>query len=98
MEQKFLRGEFSSRVDIRIVKSSCPQKEINRKIWHLNPGTKVRLYVGNVKPSLPLPFLSTLLYPEIWEYELDIEVIASDNETQTQWEYFRELSLTRGRK
>jgi hypothetical protein len=39
--------------------------------------------------------LPWLLYPEIFDYELNIEFIASDSLTLDQWEYFRELSLAR---
>ena len=98
MEHSFIKGEFSSRVDIRIFESRCPQEEIRRKIWYLSPGTKVRIYVGKVKPTLPLPTQPYLLFPEIFDYELDLEINAEDNQTQIEWEHFRDLSLTRGRK
>jgi len=82
-----------SRVDIRIFESTCPQKEIWRKIGHYSAGTNVRIYVGKVKPTLPLPTIEGLLYPFMWYYELNIEVCAANESTLQQWEHFRELSV-----
>ena len=83
-----------SRIDIKVVESRCPQNDVWRKVWGINPGTKVRLYVGKVKPTLPLPTLSQIpMYWEMWDLELDIEIIAADEITLAQWQYFRELSL-----
>lgn len=82
-----------SRVDIRIDESRCPQNDVWRKVFHLQAGTKVRIYVGKVKPTLPLPMLPMLLYPFMWYYELNIEISAADDNTLQQWEYFRELSM-----
>jgi hypothetical protein len=83
----------NSRVDIRIGESTCPQNEIWRKVFHLQAGTNVRIYVGKVKPTLPLPMLPMLLYPFMWYHELNIEISAADDNTLQQWEYFRELSM-----
>lgn len=82
-----------SRVDIRISESTCPQHDIWRKVWCIQAGTNVRIYVGKVKPTLPLPMLPTLLYPFMWYYELNIEISAADDNTLQQWKYFRELSM-----
>ena len=81
-------------VGIKVVESRCPQNDVWREIWHLAPGTKVRLYVGTVKPTLPLPTLSPIpMYWEMWDNELDIQIIAADDWTLQYWEYFRERSL-----
>ena len=81
-------------VGIKVVESISPQHEVWREVWHLAPGTKVRLYVGSVKPTLPLPTLSPIpMYWEMWDNELDIQIIAADDWTLKYWEYFRELSM-----
>jgi hypothetical protein len=81
-------------VGIKVVESRCPQNDVWRKVWCIQAGTKVRLYVGSVKPTLPMPTLSQIpMYWEMWDNELNIEIIAADARTLAYWEYFRELSL-----
>ena len=81
-------------VGVKVVESRCPQNDVWREVWHLTPGTKVRLYVGTVKPTLPLPTLSQIpMYWEMWDNELEIEIIAADEITKSYWEYFRQISL-----
>ena len=83
-----------SRIDIRIVESDCPNNDLWRKVWHLSAGTRVRVYVGKVKPTLPLPTLSQVpMYWEAWNNELEIEIAAEDDRTLAQWKYFRDLSM-----
>lgn len=83
-----------SLVGIRVLDTTCPQKEVWRKVWAIQPGTRVRLYVGTIKPTLPLPTLSQVpMYWEIWDNELEIEIIAADEITKSYWEYFRQISL-----
>jgi hypothetical protein len=88
-------GKISqSLVGIRVLDTTCPQKEVWRKVWAIQPGTKVRLYVGTIKPTLPLPTLSQVpMYWEMWDNELEIEIIAADEITKSYWEYFRQISL-----
>jgi hypothetical protein len=81
-------------VGFKVVESRCPQNDVWRKVWHLRPGTRVLLYVGTVKPTLPLPTLSQVpMYWEMWDNELEIEIIAADEITKGHWEYFRQISL-----
>ena len=81
-------------VGIKVVESRCPQNDVWRKVWHLTPSTKVRLYVGSVKPTLPLPTLSQVpMYWEMWDNELEFEIIAADEITKSYWDYFRQISL-----
>lgn len=81
-------------VGIKVIESISPQHEVWRKVWCLPAGTKVRLYVGKIKPTLPLPTLSQVpMYWEMWDNELDIVIIAEDQKTLDYWEYFREISL-----
>jgi hypothetical protein len=81
-------------VGIKVVESRCPQNDIWRKVWYLTPATKVRLYVGSIKPTLPLPTLSQVpMYWQMWDNELEIEIIAADEITKSYWDYFREISL-----
>lgn len=81
-------------VGFKVLDTTCPQKDIWSKVWAIQPGTKILLYVGSVKPTLPLPTLSQVpMYWEMWDNELQIEIIAADEITRAYWEYFRQISL-----
>jgi hypothetical protein len=89
-------------ISIKVVESNSPQHEVWREVFGIQSGAKVRLYVGSVKPTLPLPTLSQIpMYWEMWDNNLEIQIIAADELTLACWEYFRELSMayiTRGNR
>jgi hypothetical protein len=60
----------------------------------MDPGTKVLIYVGSVRPTLPSPKLTSVPpYSELWLNGLEIEIIAADPRTKSYWDSFRELSV-----
>ena len=81
-------------ISIKVVESNSPQHEVWREVFGIQSGTKVRLYVGSVKPTLLLPTLSRMpLSWEMWDINLAIELIAAIDWTPKCWESFRERSL-----
>ena len=81
-------------INIKFLYSNCPQRDVWRETWRKAPGTKVRVYVGLVRPKLPSPIFTRVpLYSELWLNGLEIEIIAADDRTKEYWESFRELSI-----
>lgn len=90
MENNYL----SQSVSIKFLYSNCPQRDVYREVWRITPGTKVRVYVGLVRPKLPSPIHTSVPpYSELWLNGLEIEIIAADPRTKAYWDSFRELSV-----
>ena len=88
---------YRSIVSIRIKEDSVPQKQLGERVGHYPPGTKVNVYVGTVKPLLPIPDLNNPLYVEAFRLGLQIEIIAADLETKERWDYLQEIATRRNK-